>query len=148
MLLEAILEEGCRPAGVVVFCVDSTYAINVATGKWRGRPANGELARRLRAAARALIRDRGAPSVRFVHVRAHKGEPGNETADALAPWRKAAVASECMCGAGPAVLRYARDAYAKAVSAGAGATQDRPHDQNGNQMECSALMVGVQLGVG
>ena len=46
--------------------------------------ANGELARRLRAAARALILERGAPSVRFQHVRAHMGEPGNETADALA----------------------------------------------------------------
>ena len=136
----------------MVFCVDSTYAINVATGKWRGRPANGELARRLRAAARALIRDRGAPSVRFVHVRAHRGEPGNETADALA---KAAVASECMCGAGPAVLRCARDAYAKAVGGEAAATVDRPRDQNDSQTHARqqgvqpvARMVGVQLGDG
>ena len=58
--------------------------------------ANGELARRLRAAARALILERGAPSVRFQHVRAHMGEPGNETADALT---KAAVEQARMCGA-------------------------------------------------
>ena len=69
-LLKAVLEEEARVSGVVEFCVDSTYAINVATGKWRARPANGELARRLRNATRKLIRARGACSVRFRHVRA------------------------------------------------------------------------------
>ena len=32
-LLQAVLEEEARVSGVVEFCVDSTYAINVATGK-------------------------------------------------------------------------------------------------------------------
>ena len=70
-LLEAVREEMGRPAGVVVFRVDSTYAINVATGKWAPRSRNGELARRLRRAAFDLVSRRGAPSVRFEHVRAH-----------------------------------------------------------------------------
>ena len=151
-LLEAILDERARPAGTVAFCVDSTYAINVATGKWRARPANGELTRRLRAAARALILERGAPSVRFQHVRAHIGVPGNETADALA---KAAVEQAWMCGTAPAVLLYARDAYARAVSDGAGAGSGRPSNQTGDQtcfrqqgVQPEARMVGVQLGVG
>ena len=67
----------------MAFRVDSTYAINVATGKWAPRPRNGELARRLRRAALDLVSMRGAPSVRFEHVRAHTGEPGNESADAF-----------------------------------------------------------------
>ena len=58
-LLRAVLDETARVLGVVEFCVDSTYAINVATGKWRAHPANGELARRLRNATRKLVRARG-----------------------------------------------------------------------------------------
>ena len=152
-LLEAILDERARPAGTVAFCVDSTYAINVATGKWRARPANGELTRRLRAAARALILERGAPSVRFQHVRAHMGVPGNETA--ATPWRRAAVEQAWMRGATPVVFLYARDAYARAVSAGAGAGSGRHPNQTRDQTRVrqrdaqpGVRMVGVQLGVG
>ena len=70
-------------------------------------------------------------SLGLKHVRAHVGEPGNETADALA---KAAVEKVWMCGATPVVLRYARDAYAKAVSAEAGADAGRPPNQTRDQM--------------
>ena len=113
---------------------DSTYAINVATGKWRARPANGELARRLRNATRKLIRARGACSVRFRHVRAHMGEPGNEAADALA---KAAVKGAMMCGTSQDVLDLARRAHERAASARAG------HDQRGQP---AGRLVGIELG--
>ena len=46
-----------------------------------------------------------------------------EPKDALA---KAAVEQAWMCGATPVVLLYARDAYARAVSDGAGAGSGRP----------------------
>ena len=58
-----------------------------------------------------LLSGRGAAacSVRFRHhVRAHKGEPGNEAADALA---KAAVKDAMMCGASQDVLDLARRAH-------------------------------------
>jgi hypothetical protein len=69
----------------VEFCVDSTYAINTALGRWHSaRGKNAELARRLRSAYSALAAHRGHANVRITHVRAHAREPGNETADALA----------------------------------------------------------------
>ena len=103
-----------------------TYAINVATGTWRARTANGELARRLRNATRKLKRALGACSVRFRHVRAHMGEPGNEAADALLDaLAKAAVKDAMMCGTSQNVLDLARRAHERAASARAG------HDQRG-----------------
>ena len=60
---------------------------------------------------------RGAPSVRFEHVRAHTGEPGNESADALA---KAAVQDAEMCGATLDVLQCAQDAYIRESAYGKG----------------------------
>ena len=130
-MLEAILEEGGRPAGTVAFCVDSTYAINVATGKWRPRPDNGELARRLRQAAHTLVSRWGAPSVRFEHVRAHTGEPGNEAADALA--KAARVQDTEMCGATLDVLQCALVAYMREVIAKAGRATAQPRGQQGSQ---------------
>ena len=85
--------------------------------------------------------------MRFQHVRAHIGVPGNETADALA---KAAVEQAWMCGTTPVVLLYARDAYARAVSDGAGAGSGRPPNQTGDQtrfrqrdVQPEVRMVGV-----
>ena len=152
-LLEAVREEMGRPAGVVAFRVDSTYAINVATGKWAPRSRNGELARRLRRAAFDLISRRGAPSVRFEHVRAHTGEPGNESADALA---KAAVQDAEMCGATLDVLQCAQDAYIRALRAKAGRADARPVGQQGSQsssdrgshVQPGVRREGFSLGVG
>ena len=46
--------------------------------------------------------------MRFSHVRAHTGEPGNKAADALA---KAAVKDAMMCGASRDELDLARTGY-------------------------------------
>ena len=43
--------EAERGADAVEFCVDSTYAINTARGRWCTKGKNRELARRLRAAS-------------------------------------------------------------------------------------------------
>ena len=43
-----------------------------------------DLAKRLRASVRALIRQRGHRNVTLSHVRAHARTPGNEAADQLA----------------------------------------------------------------
>ena len=71
----------------VEFRVDSTYAINIATGKFR-LPAQGkgnwELAARLRDALRRLQVTKGHYNVSIVHVRSHTGDVGNEIADILA----------------------------------------------------------------
>ena len=73
--------------GRTTFMVDSTYAINMATGRTlpaRGRNcANRLLATRLREAYRQLQQERG-DDVRIGHVRSHTGNRGNEAADKLA----------------------------------------------------------------
>ena len=67
--------------------MDSTYAINIATGKFRlpkhGK-GNWQLAARLRTAYKRLLARRGHTNVQIRHVRSHTGETGNETADVLA----------------------------------------------------------------
>ena len=65
--------------------------------------------------------------MRFSHVRAHTGEPGNEAADALA---KAAVKDAMMCGASQDVLTLARRAHEQAASAG-WVGRDMGRDQHG-----------------
>ena len=68
----------------VEFCVDSTYAIAVADGKWIVRRKHKELARRLNHAMARLRMARGHKNVTIRHVRAHARNAGNETADRLA----------------------------------------------------------------
>ena len=86
-LLRSIEEELPR-WGHVTFRVDSTYAINIATGKWlphKGKGSNNrDLAKRLRSAYRHLIASRPVGHVSIIHVRAHTGDDGNERADRLA----------------------------------------------------------------
>ena len=76
-----------KKKGPVQFRVDSTYAMNVATGKFRpprvGK-GNWQLATWLRRLYRQLVKDNGRSNVSMVHVRAHAGEMGNEVADILA----------------------------------------------------------------
>ena len=64
----------------VEMCVDSMYAINMATGKWKiGK--NADLVRKLQSALADLRRRR---PVRLSHVRSHTNVAGNEVADVLA----------------------------------------------------------------
>ena len=67
--------------------VDSTYAINMATGRMvptqRRKSANFGLVTKLRDAYRDLTRKRGE-EVRIEHVKSHTGVRGNEAADKLA----------------------------------------------------------------
>ena len=85
-LLRAIEMASDHPERVE-FRVDSTYAIHIATGKFR-LPAPGkgnwELAARLRNALRRLQLAKGHDNVNIVHVRSHTGHVGNEVADILA----------------------------------------------------------------
>ena len=84
-LLRAIEDEASR-AGAVVFCTDSTYAMQVARGAWltRRKHPNAEIAKRLRRAYRRLVQSRADGEVTIRHVRAHVGVRGNEAADRLA----------------------------------------------------------------
>ena len=80
-LLRAVQQELERDDGSALeICVDSMYAINMATGKWTVRK-NGELVRRLQRALSELRRRR---RVRLSHVRSHTNVAGNEVADVLA----------------------------------------------------------------
>ena len=69
------------------FVVDSTYAINMATGRTvptqRRKSANLGLVTKLRDAYRDLTQKRGE-EVRIEHVKSHTGVRGNEAADKLA----------------------------------------------------------------
>ena len=88
-LLRAI-EEELPKRGHVTFRVDSTYAINIATGRWAPNKRkvkgsnNRDMAQRLRSAYRQLTASRPEGHVSIVHVRAHTGDHGNERADRLA----------------------------------------------------------------
>ena len=77
-LLRAVQEER-HEKGRVTFVVDSTYAINMATGRTvptqRRKSANVELVRKLRGAYRDLTRWRGE-EVRIEHVRSHTSAQG------------------------------------------------------------------------
>ena len=75
-----------RPDEAVTFRVDSTYAINISTGKWTVKKVNKALATRLAGAMAALRGGRRRGAIRVEHVRAHKGEIGNEIADGMAKW--------------------------------------------------------------
>ena len=85
-LLRAIHGE-VGATGRATFMVDSTYAINTATG--RTVPSSGKgganrlLATRLRAAYRLLQQERG-DQISIQHVKFHLGVRGNEAADKLA----------------------------------------------------------------
>ena len=114
----------------VEFCVDSTYAMNIATGKWPLRSTHRELGRRLNHAMARLRKTRGHKNVAVRHVRAHAKHAGNETADALA---KAAARDAAAGGDGDAVLRLARTIFQEV---------NRGHpDQTGQQL-------GQELGDG
>ena len=82
-LLRAVQREARTPApeGGVTFRVDSLLAINVANGRWLARKLHSALARKLHVAYEKLRLERTPGAVRIEHVRAHKGEPGNEVAD-------------------------------------------------------------------
>ena len=75
-LLRAVQEER-HGQGHVTFVVDSTYAINMATGQRvparKRKSANLALVRRLRDAYRSLERQRGT-EIRIEHVKSHTGE--------------------------------------------------------------------------
>ena len=103
-LLQAVCLEEAREPAPVEFCVDSTYAINIATGKWPLRRTHRELGRRLNHAMARLRKARGHKNVTVRHVRAHTKDAGNETADALA---KASATDSAFGGDGEAVLRLA-----------------------------------------
>ena len=84
-LLRAVEKELERPPLQVEISVDSRYALGLADGRWLApKKRNTDLAKRLRASVRALIRQRGHHSVTLSHVRAHARTPGNEAADQLA----------------------------------------------------------------
>ena len=84
-LLRAVEYEAAHDGdGAVEFCVDSTYAIHTATGRWYARKCNKELVRRLRCALDDLVRRRGRANVHVTHVRSHTNLTGNEIADGLA----------------------------------------------------------------
>ena len=87
-LLRAVQGEA-GATGRTTFMVDSTYAINTATG--RTTPSRGKggvnrvLASRLRTAYRRLQQERGdAVRIPVQHVKSHTGVRGNEAADKLA----------------------------------------------------------------
>ena len=84
-LLEGAQRELCVDDGASVeFHTDSTYAMNIATGKWKPRQRNRELARRLNVTYARLRAQRGQDGIGVVHVRAHTRVPGNELVDKLA----------------------------------------------------------------
>ena len=108
-LLRAVQQESAQADDASVhFCVDSVYAINVATGKWILRCENRELGRRLAHAMAALRVRRGFKRVVLRHVRAHAKNVGNETADALA---KAAMRDGDFGDDGARVLQFARATF-------------------------------------
>ena len=86
--------DGSTAAGRTVEVKERSLADDVAIclGKNRARKANKALAGRLQRRTAELRAGRRRGSVRFTHVRAHRGDAGNETVDGLAKW--AAIANE------------------------------------------------------
>ena len=107
----SVEDEERRPPVPVEFCIDSTYAINVGTGKWILGTTNRELGRRLRNAVTRLRRDRGTSNVRFTHVRSHTRVVGNVAADYLA---NAARKDASIRGDGLEILKIARQGMCSA----------------------------------
>ena len=74
-LLQAVRWEASQGSvGPVLFCVDSIYAIAMATGRWVPRRKNRELARRVQVEYARLRASRGYDAVSILHVRAHPHE--------------------------------------------------------------------------
>ena len=73
-----------RGSGYECICADSTYTINMTTGKWIPRHGrNTKIIRRLRATWNQLQKQR-PNEVRLAHVRSHTIIAGNDMADWLA----------------------------------------------------------------
>ena len=107
-LLRGIRDEASQTDGAPVqFCVDSTYAIGAALGKWQPRTNNRELVRRVQVAYARLRASRPPGAVSIRHVRAHARTPGNEAVDRLAK----DGAAGALTGSGDDVLFHARDQY-------------------------------------
>ena len=84
-LLRAVRWVAAQPVGDrLELCVDSTYAIGIALGRFVPRARNAELARRVQQEYACLRASRPPGTVTIRHVRAHARSPGNETADRLA----------------------------------------------------------------
>lgn len=84
--LNELVANGTWTGGVVEVRTDSQYVITVA-GNNKPPKANEDLVQRLRG-AKALL-EAGGVRVRFCHIKAHAGHPGNEMADSLATlWRQ------------------------------------------------------------
>ena len=81
------MQEEKHGQGHVTFVVDSTYAINTATGRTvparKRKSANYALAMKLRDAYREVKQRRGG-EIQIEHVKSHTGVRGNEAADKLA----------------------------------------------------------------
>ena len=69
-----------RGSGYECICADSTYTINMTTGKWIPRHGrNTKIIRRLRATWNQLLKQR-PNEVRLAHVRSHTIIAGNDMA--------------------------------------------------------------------
>ena len=76
-LLRGIRDEASQTDGAPVqFCVDSTYAIGAALGKWQPRTNNRELVRRVQVAYARLRASRPPGAVSIRHVRGMRARPG------------------------------------------------------------------------
>ncbi len=128
-----------RDNSAVELCSDSTYAINVATGKWVARKRNQELGRRLRNALAELRKTRGYDRVRLRHIYSHTRDRGNETADRLA---KAAARTADFSGDGAPVLRLAQETFEESGAPSSPATA-RPQ-----QVHVVDQTLGQELGDG
>ena len=67
-------------------CYDSEWAANMIQGKWKAREKDVKPI--VGWAQRLLVKVRETREVRFVHVRGHSSDEGNDRADALVQWGK------------------------------------------------------------